>query len=48
MLYAIIIILVVAWLMGYFVFSVGSLIHVLLLVALIVLVIKLIRGDKIL
>ncbi len=48
MLEAILIILVVAWALGFFAFHVGSnLIHVLLVVAVIILIVRLLRGRKI-
>lgn len=42
------IILVVGWILGFFVFSAGSLVHILLVVAIVVVILRLIRGDKIL
>lgn len=49
MLETIIVILVVLWLLGFFVLNVGSLVHILLVVALIVLIFRLIggRGSRI-
>lgn len=44
MLWLIVIILVVGWLLGYFVFNLGALLHVLLVVAVIVLIVNLLRG----
>ena len=44
MLEIIIVILVIMWLLGFFVMHVGSLIHVLLVVALIVVILRVIRG----
>jgi hypothetical protein len=47
MLWTILIILVVLWLLGFGVFQVlGSLIHILLVVALIVLVLQLVSGRR--
>lgn len=43
-LYILAIILIIGWLLGYFVFSVGSLIHILLVVAIIAILLRLIRG----
>lgn len=43
MLWVIIGILVVLWLLGFFVLHIGALIHILLVIALIVLVVKLIK-----
>jgi hypothetical protein len=45
MLETIIIILVIMWALGFFVVHVGSLIHVLLVVAVIVLLFRLLRGG---
>jgi hypothetical protein len=45
MLETIILILVVLWLLGFFVMSLGSFIHILLVLALIVLIVRLIRGG---
>ena len=48
LLYAIVVILVIGWLLGLFAFHVtGSLIHLLLVVAVIILVIKLLGGRRI-
>ena len=44
MLETIIVILVVLWLLGFFVVHIGSLIHILLVVALIVLVVRMLQG----
>jgi hypothetical protein len=46
LLYIIAVILVIGWLLGYFVFSLGHLIHVLLIFALISILISIIRGRK--
>lgn len=47
LLYAIAVILVIAWALGFFVYSVGSLIHLLLVIAVIAIVFRLIRGDRV-
>lgn len=48
MLYILAVILIIAWLLGFFAFHVGSgLIHLLLVIAVIVIVIRLLRGQKI-
>jgi hypothetical protein len=47
LLYTIAVILVIAWALGFFVYSVGSLIHILLVIALIAIVFRLIRGDRV-
>jgi Family of unknown function (DUF5670) len=46
MLYLIAIILIIGWLLGFFVFSAGGLIHVLLVIAIIAILLRLIRGDR--
>lgn len=48
MLYLIAIILIIGWLLGFFVFSAGGLIHILLVVAVIAILLRLIRGDRVL
>jgi hypothetical protein len=47
LLYAIAVILLIAWALGFFVYSVGSLIHILLVIAIIAVVFRLIRGERI-
>lgn len=47
MLEAILIILLVLWALGYFAFHIGGLVHVLLVFALLVVIIRLLRGRKI-
>jgi hypothetical protein len=47
MLYLIAIILIIGWLLGFFVFSAGGLIHVLLVIAIIAILLRLIRGDRV-
>jgi len=47
MLYIIAVILIIGWLLGYFVFSAGGLIHVLLVIAIIAIILRLIRGDRV-
>jgi len=47
LLYAIAVILLIAWVLGFFVYSVGSIIHVLLVIAVIAIVFRLIRGERI-
>ncbi len=46
MLDTILIILLILWLLGYFVLSVGSLVHVLLVVALVVLILRIWNSRK--
>lgn len=47
MLETILIILVVLWALGFFALHVGGLVHVLLVIALVVLIIRLLQGRKI-
>jgi hypothetical protein len=47
LLYAIAVILVIAWALGFFVYSAGSLIHILLVIAIIAVVFRLIRGERV-
>lgn len=47
LLYLIAIILIIGWLLGFFVFSLGSVIHVLLVFAVIAVLFRLIRGRGI-
>jgi hypothetical protein len=46
MLYLIAIILLIGWVLGFFVFSAGQLIHVLLVLAIIAILLRLIRGGN--
>lgn len=47
LLYVIAIILIIGWLLGAFVFSVGSIIHILLVIAVIAILLRLIRGRRV-
>lgn len=47
LLYIIAIILIIGWLLGAFVFSLGSLIHLLLVFAVIAILLRLIRGNSV-
>lgn len=47
LLYTIAIILVILWALGFFVYSAGSIIHILLVIAVIAILFRLIRGNKI-
>ena len=47
LLYAIAVILLIAWALGFFVYSVGSMIHILLVIALIAIVFRVIRGERV-
>lgn len=46
MLYLIAIILLIGWALGFFVFSAGQLIHILLVIAIIAILLRLIRGGN--
>lgn len=48
MLYLIAVILIIGWLLGFFVFSAGGLIHILLVIAIVAILLRLIRGDRVL
>ncbi len=47
LLYIIAVILVIGWVLGAFVFSLGKMIHILLVLAVIAILIRIIRGDRI-
>lgn len=47
MLYLIAVILIIGWALGFFVYSAGALIHVLLVIAIIAILLRLIRGDRV-
>jgi Family of unknown function (DUF5670) len=47
LLYAIAVILVIFWVLGFYVYSAGSIIHVLLVIAVIAILLRLIRGDRV-
>jgi hypothetical protein len=47
-LYIIAVILVIGWAIGFFAYSAGGLIHVLLVIAVIAIIIRLIQGRKVL
>jgi len=47
LLYAIAVIFIIAWALGFFVYSAGSVIHVLLVIAVIAILFRLIRGDRV-
>jgi hypothetical protein len=48
MLATILIVLVILWALGFFAFHVGGLIHVLIVIALIILIVRLLQGRKVL
>jgi hypothetical protein len=45
MLYLIAVILIIGWILGFFVFNAGGLIHILLVIAIIAILLRLIRGG---
>lgn len=47
LLYVIAIILIIGWLLGAFVFSVGNIIHILLVIAVVAILLRLIRGRRV-
>ncbi|RYY55222.1 MAG: lmo0937 family membrane protein [Chitinophagaceae bacterium] len=47
MLYLIAIILIIGWALGFFVYSATGLIHILLVIAVIAILLRLIRGDRV-
>lgn len=47
LLYIIAIILVIAWGIGFFAYSAGNLIHILLVLAIVAVVLRIIRGRKV-
>jgi hypothetical protein len=46
LLYLIAVILIIGWILGFFVYSAGGLIHILLVIAIIAILIRVIRGGK--
>jgi hypothetical protein len=48
LLYFVVVILIIGWLLGFFVFHVGAIIHVLLVVAVVVVLFRIIDGRKML
>jgi hypothetical protein len=47
LLYAVAVIFIIAWALGFFVYSAGSVIHILLVIAVIAIILRLIRGDRV-
>lgn len=47
LLYIVAVVFVLAWALGFFVYSVGSVIHILLVIAVVAILLRLIRGEKI-
>jgi hypothetical protein len=48
MLETVLVVLLILWALGFFAFHVGGLVHLLLVIALVVLIIRLLQGRKIL
>jgi predicted nucleic acid-binding Zn ribbon protein len=48
MIWTLVLILFIAWLLGLFAFHAGGLIHILLVIALIVVIVRLLQGRKVL
>ncbi len=46
LLYVFAVILIIGWILGFFVFSAGNLIHILLVVAIIAILVRVIRGGN--
>lgn len=47
LLYIVAVVLVIAWAVGFFAYSAGSLIHILLVIALVAVILRVIRGNTI-
>jgi len=47
LLYIIAVILIIAWAIGFFAYSAGYLIHILLVIAVVAVLLRLIRGSKV-
>ena len=47
LLYTIAIILIILWALGFFVYNIGSLVHILLVIAVIAVILRLIKGRDI-
>ena len=47
LLYAIAVILIIAWLLGFFVYNLGTVIHILLVIAIVAVLLRLIRGERV-
>ena len=45
-LYIIAVVLIIMWALGFFMYSAGSIIHILLVIAIIAILVRVIRGDK--
>ncbi|HET6399956.1 MAG TPA: lmo0937 family membrane protein [Candidatus Kapabacteria bacterium] len=48
MLWAILILLIIAWLLGFTIWNIGTIIHVLFIIAIIVVLVRIIQGRRVL
>ena len=48
LLYIVAVILIIGWLVGFFAFHAGGIIHVLLVIAVIAIILRIIQGNKVL
>ena len=46
LLYIVAVILIIGWLLGFFVFHAGGVIHIVLVIAIIAIILRVIRGDR--
>lgn len=47
LLYLIAVVLIIFWALGFFMYSSGSIIHILLVIAIIAILVRVIRGDRV-
>ncbi len=47
LLYLVAVVLIIAWAIGFFAYSVGAIIHILLVIAVIAILMRVIRGGKV-
>ncbi|MGC4039263.1 MAG: lmo0937 family membrane protein [Flavobacterium sp.] len=47
LLYSIVILLLIFWALGFFIYNTGNVIHLLLLAAVVVILLKIIKGEKV-
>ena len=47
MLWAILILLIIAWILGYTIWNIGTIIHVLFIIAIIVVLVRIIQGRRV-
>ena len=46
LLYIVALILIIGWLLGFFIFHAGGIIHILLVIAIIAVILRVIRGER--